>query len=128
MNDLSSARAAFTAKLLRRVARMTDPQYKYLPRPQNAETMAPSDARALFRRNGYYGNTSGFCQSYDQVNVLILPAQLADDFEEFCRKNSTPFPLLFRSKPGEVGAPPLAENSDIKYVVGICFFAVQFIF
>lgn len=107
-------RFVFNPKLTRQVTRMADPQYKFLPRPENAQTMSPSDARALFRRNGYYGNTSGFCKSYDQANVLILSDQLADDFEEFCRRNSAPFPLLYRSKPGEAGAPPLADNSDIK--------------
>lgn len=83
-------------------------------RPENASCMEPSDARSLFRKNAYDGYTSGFCSGYAQANVLILPKELADDFEELCRQNSGAFPLLYRSKPGEIGAPVLAADSDIR--------------
>ena len=83
-------------------------------RPENASCMKPSDARSLFRRNEYNGYTSGFCSGYAQTNVLILPKELADDFEELCRRNSGAFPLLYRSKSGEIGAPVLAADSDIR--------------
>lgn len=88
--------------------------HRYLPRPEDASTLHPSEARALFRKNEYYGPTSGFCDGYEQANVVILPASVASDFEEFCRINSAPFPLLYRSKPGECAAPDLAKDSDVK--------------
>ena len=88
---------------------------KFLPPPENAATLHPSEARAIFRQNSYYGPTTGFCLGYLQANVAVFPEQLADDFEEFCRRNRGPLPLLYRSKPGEVGAPQLAKNSDIRY-------------
>ncbi len=53
-----------------------------------------------------------------QMNVIALPADLADDFEELCRRNHGPLPLVYRSKPGEVSAPPLAEDSDVRRVSG----------
>ena len=87
---------------------------KFLPAPSDAASLSPSEARAIFSRNGYYGTTSGFCQGRAQANVLMLPSDLADDFEELCKKNHSPFPLLYRSKPGEIGAPPLAKDTDIK--------------
>lgn len=87
---------------------------KYLPPPENASSLEPSEARSLFRRNGYYGPTSGFCSGHVQANLLVIPDSLAQDFEEFCRANSAPFPLLYRSKPGECSAPPLAKDSDVK--------------
>lgn len=89
-------------------------EYKHIPPPDNASSLSPSEARALFRRNGYYGPTSGFCAGYCQANLLVVPEQLADDFEQFCRLNPAPFPLLYRSKAGECSAPPLAEDSDVK--------------
>ena len=92
--------------------------YKYLPRPDNASSMSPSDARALFRRNGYYGTTAGFCLGHVQTNVVMLPKQFSEDFEEFCKRNSGPLPLLYRSGAGEVGAPPLAADSNIRFVLG----------
>ena len=94
----------------------SEQNYKYVPRPDNASTMSPSDARALFRRNGYYGTTAGFCLGYAQTNVIILPKEFSVDFEEFCKRNSGPLPLLYRSEAGEVGAPPLATDSNIRFV------------
>lgn len=79
-----------------------------------AALLLPSEARQLFRRNGYYGPTSGFCAGYLQANAVMLPGELADDFGELCRRNHGPLPLLYRSKPAEVGAPPLAKDSDIR--------------
>ncbi len=90
-------------------------EYKYIPPPENASNVTPSEARSLFRRNGYYGHTSGFSSGYSQANVVVLPREVADEFEEFCKKNSVPLPLLYRSQPGECSAPPIAQNSDIKY-------------
>ena len=89
-------------------------EYKFLPRPDNAATMSPSEARALFRRNGYYGTTRGFCLGYAQTNLVVLPKELADDFEELCRKNSGPLPLLYRSGVGDVHASSLAANSNVR--------------
>ena len=91
-----------------------EPSYKYLPRPDNASSMSPSDARALFRRNGYYGPTAGFCLGHAQTNVAIMPKEFSEDFEEFCKRNSGPLPLLYRSGAGEIGAPPLATDSNVR--------------
>ena len=91
-----------------------EPEYKYIPRPDNAATMSPSDARALFRRNGYNGPNNGFCVGYPMTNVVAFPKELADDFEKLCKKNSGPLPLIYRSKAGEVGAPPLATDSNVR--------------
>lgn len=87
---------------------------KRIPAPENASGLHPSEARALFRVNGYYGPTSGFCSGYTQANLLVIPEHLADDFEKFCMVNRGPFPLLYRSKVGECSAPPLAKDSDVK--------------
>lgn len=89
-------------------------EYKTFPPPENASSLPPAEARALFRQNGYYGTTAGFCFGYSQANLLVLPESLADDFERFCKVNSAPFPLLYRSKVGDCSAPPLAKDSDVK--------------
>ena len=83
--------------------------------PQNAATLLPKQARQdIFRSNRYYGPTCGFCLGYVQANLVVLPAQFADEFEEFCNKNSSALPLLYRSKAGELTASPLADNSNIR--------------
>ena len=97
-----------------RDAMMETAGYKFIPPPENAAKLLPSEARELFRRNGYYSSTSGFCTGFLQTNVAILPGKFAGDFEEFCRRNHGPLPLIYRSKPGEVGVPPLAEDVDIR--------------
>ena len=61
-------------------------------------------------------STFGLCPGYLQANMAIMPDDVAKDFEEFCRKNAAPCPLVYKSKKGEVGAPPLANQSDIRYL------------
>lgn len=85
-----------------------------LERPENALKMKPSEARALFRTNSYTGFTSGFCGGHTQFNILIISSDVADDFETFCNQNSGSLPVLYRSKLGEVGAPPLALDSNVR--------------
>ena len=84
-----------------------------LAAPDNAATMSPAEARALFRLNKYYGSTTGFCAGYTQANVTILPKSLAKDYTEFCRKNHATLPLLYSSEPGEV-TTSLATGSDVR--------------
>ena len=85
-------------------------------RPANAASLLPADARNIFRTNSYHGTTSGFCRGYLQANIAAIPADLADDFAELCRRNRGPLPLLYCSRSAELGAPPLAEDSDIRSV------------
>uniref|UniRef100_A0A3B3ZZ15 Uncharacterized protein n=1 Tax=Periophthalmus magnuspinnatus TaxID=409849 RepID=A0A3B3ZZ15_9GOBI len=49
-----------------------------------------------------------------QANVVVLPSLLSKDFEEFCRNNVAPLPLLYVSKPGEMTCKPLAQHADIR--------------
>uniref|UniRef100_A0AAY4B3K6 D-glutamate cyclase-like C-terminal domain-containing protein n=1 Tax=Denticeps clupeoides TaxID=299321 RepID=A0AAY4B3K6_9TELE len=59
-------------------------------------------------------NTSLVFKCYQQANVVILHKSLADDFEEFCRVNQSPLPLLYRSQLGDWSCPPLAAAADIR--------------
>lgn len=99
-------------------------EYKFLAPPPNADKLSPREAREVFGRNGYYGPTSGFCRGYNQTNIAVLPSSFSNEFLEFCRQNSGPLPVLYSSKPGEVGAPPLANGSDIRMnVPRYCIFS-----
>ncbi|XP_072545670.1 D-glutamate cyclase, mitochondrial [Salminus brasiliensis] len=62
----------------------------------------------------FRGFRSNMESGYLQANVVILHKDLADDFEAFCHANRSPLPLLYRSKPGEWGCPPLAAQADIR--------------
>ena len=92
----------------------SEPEHKLIPPPDNASSMPPSDARALFRKNGYCGCTAEFCSGYARANIVVLHKEISDDFKKFCEKNSGPLPLLYSSEPGEVGTPSLATNSNIR--------------
>ena len=77
----------------------------------------PREARKLFRRNKMaHISCSQFCAGYLQSNIACVPSNMADDFERLCVNNSSPFPLLHRSRPGEVSVPPLASESDVRLV------------
>lgn len=85
----------------------------------------PREAREQFRQNKMvHISCSQFCAGYLQSNIACVPSNMADDFERLCINNSSPFPLLYRSRPGEVSAPPLASESDVRLVeVDLCAMA-----
>ena len=88
--------------------------YRHPPVPENAATLLPAAARAVFRRNEYHGPTTSFCQGYEQANLAIVPREMAGEFEEFCSRSPAALPVLYRSQPGEFEAPLLATDSDVR--------------
>lgn len=62
--------------------------------------MSPRELRTVFRDQGWTGSTGGLAPSYLQTNLVVLPEDLAHDFESFCRANPSPCPLIEVSRPG----------------------------
>nr|XP_033806920.1 D-glutamate cyclase, mitochondrial isoform X3 [Geotrypetes seraphini] len=82
---------------------------------QRLISLCPRAIRSYIRHNKLnVRNTSGMAEGYKQANIVILHKFLAEDFEKFCHANSGALPLLYRSKPGEWGCPPLSTNADIR--------------
>ena len=54
----------------------------------------PSEVRQLIRQGVIDFPTAGMCRGYAQANLVILPPEYADDFEEYTRKNPFPCPVL----------------------------------
>ncbi len=82
---------------------------------RSKEAIAAS-ARALrreIRAGRWRKQTSGVAPGALQVNLAILPADVADAFRTFCASNPRPCPLLARSEPGSRAFPTLAEDLDI---------------
>jgi uncharacterized protein YcsI (UPF0317 family) len=64
-------------------------------------TNSPQQTRLLIRSGQFTSPTSGICPGFIQANLVIIPHHVADDFEEFCRKNYQFCPLLERLPAGE---------------------------
>ena len=72
--------------------------------------LSPQALRAKIRSGEYTGNTSGFAPGHVQCNIVILPADWANDFLRFCQLNPKPCPLIAMSnKTGDFSVPPLGD-------------------
>jgi uncharacterized protein YcsI (UPF0317 family) len=73
-------------------------------------TSTPQALRQSIRAGRHTGNTSGLAPGYVQCNIVILPADWANDFLRFCQLNPKPCPLVAASNgPGDYSLPPLGD-------------------
>lgn len=72
--------------------------------------LSPAQLRQRIRHGEHHGNTSGFASGFVQCNIVILPADWANDFLRFCQLNPKPCPLVATSNaPGDPTIPPLGD-------------------
>ncbi len=72
--------------------------------------LSPQELRQRIRRGEHGGNTSGFAAGFVQCNLVILPADWANDFLRFCQLNPKPCPLVAASTiPGDPTIPLLGD-------------------
>ena len=76
-------------------------------------SLSPQALRQDIRNGKHRSNTSGFAPGFVQCNIVILPAQWANDFLRFCQLNPKPCPLIACSDPGDP-ALPLLGDVDIR--------------
>lgn len=77
--------------------------------------MIASVALRLAAREGRLaGPTGSMVPGIVQANLALIPAALADEFEDFLRANPAPFPLLARGRPGDSALPELGANIDLR--------------
>ena len=76
--------------------------------------ISPAELRQKIRNGAHKGNTSGLCAGYVQCNLVILPADWAEDFLAFCEANPKPCPLIAVSQPGEFNLAKLGADIDIR--------------
>jgi uncharacterized protein YcsI (UPF0317 family) len=70
-----------------------------LPSPEERRSLAPGEARALFRA-GLRAQTSGWCTGWTQANLIAVPEELAYDVLLFAQRNPQPCPVLDVGEPG----------------------------
>jgi len=81
------------------------------------DSISPGALRQAIRSGAHTGNTSGLAPGFVQCNIVILPAEWANDFLRFCQLNPRPCPLIATSnRPGEYTLPLLGDvdiRSDV---------------
>ena len=73
-----------------------------------------SRTRQFIREGKYTGSTAGLCPGYIQANVVILSADFAEPFAEFCFLNPKPCPLLAVGDRGDPMLSKVGSNIDIR--------------
>jgi uncharacterized protein YcsI (UPF0317 family) len=77
--------------------------------------LAPAELRTRIRDERWpHSTTGGSCRGFVQANLMILAAEAAEEFEEFCRQNPAPLPLLERTEPGTPHDLRSAPGADIR--------------
>ncbi|NRR33961.1 putative hydro-lyase [Oxalobacteraceae bacterium] len=76
--------------------------------------MTPLEFRQQVRHGDFRQPTAGYCGSYAQANLVVLPQAHAHDFLLFCQRNARACPLLAVGEPGQWNLPRLGADMDIR--------------
>jgi uncharacterized protein YcsI (UPF0317 family) len=74
----------------------------------------PAELRAEIRAGRFTGPTAGQAPGFVQTNLVIVPAEAADEFAEFCRLNAQACPLIARTLPGNPEPADAAPGADLR--------------
>lgn len=78
------------------------------------ELAHPSELWRQIRTGEFRTTTSGICRGYVQVNLAILPKEVAFDFLLFCQRNPRPCPVLDVTEPGSPHPLHAAPEADLR--------------
>jgi uncharacterized protein YcsI (UPF0317 family) len=70
--------------------------------------------RERIRAGRHSSVTTGMAPGHVQANLVILPADWAEEFAAFCAANPKPCPLIARSEPGDPTLPSLGRDIDVR--------------
>jgi len=79
-----------------------------------SHTAAARSLRLACQHGSFTGQTSGHARGAQQVNLVVLPADWADEFLRFCLLNPKPCPVLGIFEPGACVMPSLAADLDLR--------------
>jgi len=74
----------------------------------------PSEVRALIRQGKWRKPTAGLAAGYVQVNLVILPRELAYDFLLFAQRNPKPCPVIEVTDTGSPEPKLTAPGADLR--------------
>jgi uncharacterized protein YcsI (UPF0317 family) len=72
-------------------------------------TASPAEARAAIRAGSWRSPTRELAPGYLQCNLVVLPADWAEDFARWCDANPRVAPVVARSDPGDPRLPALGD-------------------
>lgn len=75
---------------------------------------SPADFRRAVRSGAFDAPTAGQCLGHVHTNLVIVPADAADEFAEFCRLNPQPCPLVARTLSGDAEPRGVAPGADLR--------------
>ena len=84
-----------------------------MPATQQHTALDAKQIRAQSRTGTFTGATSGHAYGMVQANLMILPAEAADEFRQFCERNPKPCPLIEVLQAGQT-EPRCAPGADIR--------------
>ncbi len=73
-----------------------------------------AEARRAVREGRLQCQTSSLAPGFVQGNLVILPADLADDFLRFCQRNPKPCPIIGFTEPGDPTLNSLGADLDLR--------------
>ncbi|WP_376796414.1 putative hydro-lyase [Thermogemmatispora sp.] len=76
--------------------------------------LSAAEVRQAIRAGRWRRPTTGLALGYVQANLVILPADWAEEFAEFCRRNPQALPLLEMTAPGDPEPRRLAPGADLR--------------
>ncbi len=82
--------------------------------PHELASASPQQVRTACRTGTFDGPTAGLAPGFAQANLVVLPADLADDFRQFCANNPKPCPVLEITKPGSPEPVRFAPGADLR--------------
>jgi uncharacterized protein YcsI (UPF0317 family) len=79
-----------------------------------ATATSAAEIRRAIREGRHRGPTAGLARGFVQTNVVVLPANAAEEFAEFCRVNSRPCPLVEMTAAGDPEPKRSAPGADLR--------------
>jgi uncharacterized protein YcsI (UPF0317 family) len=76
--------------------------------------MTLAEFRMAIREGQWRKPTAGCCPGFTQLNLTILPAAYAEDFQAFCALNPQPCPVLEVVRNGSYEPIELAPGADLR--------------
>ena len=83
--------------------------------PTGLSAVSPTKLLRERIRAGHHTTvTTGMAPGHLQANLVILPADWAEEFALFCAMNPKPCPLIARSELGNPALPSLGHDIDVR--------------